>query len=51
MRDYHHQNDRIKEVSAAFERVPVDVWGGGGSGLEAEFAGGIVSTQCLQPRI
>lgn len=59
IKDYHHKNDRIKDVRIGFEPLSGDVAGrvenGGGVNicyrpLHSVFAGGIVSTQRLQPR-
>lgn len=63
IKDYHHRNDRIKHVKTGFEALSGDIaeWvenEGVERGvnicyrvLHAVFAGGIVSTHRLQPRI
>lgn len=62
IKDYHSKNDSIKDVKIGFEPLSGDVAGrveneGAGTGvnicyrfLHSVFAGGIVSTHCLQPR-
>lgn len=62
IKDYHHKNDRIKDVKIGFEPVSWDAAGwveneGVERGvnicyrfLHSVFAGGIVSTHRLQPR-
>lgn len=62
IKDYHHKNDRIKDVKIGFEPLSGDVAGWvKNEGVERDvnicyrflhsvFAGGIVSTHCLQPR-
>lgn len=63
IKDYHHKNDRIKDVKIGFEPASGDAAGWVENGrvwkgvdicytlLHVVFAGGIVSTHRLQPRI